>query len=235
MANHNVITGRQLIKKMPAVVPVLPKLIKGIMIANSRNKEKNVGLGICFERAVARNPSGLALKYQDVEISYSQLNDWVNKIAHYFMSIGIQKSDCVGIMIENRPELLATVLACSKIGAVSAMINTSQKGKVLTHSITLVSPKLMIVGEECLASYENIREKIDLPDNMHLYFADLNTLSDKGSCRVIGLIWQANHTINRGITLNKLSKSFQKTLAFIFIPQALPASLKRLYSITAVS
>jgi len=182
MANHNVITGRQLIKKMPAVVPVLPKLIKGIMIANSRNKEKNVGLGICFERAVARNPSGLALKYQDVEISYSQLNDWVNKIAHYFMSIGIQKSDCVGIMIENRPELLATVLACSKIGAVSAMINTSQKGKVLTHSITLVSPKLMIVGEECLASYENIREKIDLPDNMHLYFADLNTLSDKGSC-----------------------------------------------------
>jgi len=182
MANHNVITGRQLIKKMPGVVPTLPKLIKGILIANSRNKEKPVGLGLCFERAVKRNPHGLAIKYQNVEIAYSDLNIWVNKIAHYFLSTGIQKGDSVGIMIENRPELLATVLACAKMGAVSAMINTSQKGKVLTHSISLASPKLMIVGEECLATYENVREKTNLPDNKHLYFADLNTLSDTGSC-----------------------------------------------------
>jgi len=181
MANQNVITGRQLIKKMPGVVPTLPKLIKGILIANSRNKKKPVGLGLCFERAVERNPNGLALKYQDVEIRYSELNIWVNKIAHYFLSIGIQKGDSVGIMIENRPELLATVLACAKIGAVSAMINTSQKGKVLTHSINLASPKLMVVGEECITPYETIRETTNLPDDKHLYFADLNTLSNVGS------------------------------------------------------
>ena len=182
MTNQNVISGRQIIKKIPRVVPTLPKLIKGVLIANNRNKAKPVGLGLCFEQAVARNPEGLALKYQDIELSYSTFNHWVNKIAHYLLSQGIIKGDSVAIMIENRPELLATVLACAKIGAVSAMINTSQKGKVLTHSINLVSPKLVIMGEECVSAYEVIRESTNLPDDKHLYFADLNTLVDTGTC-----------------------------------------------------
>jgi len=182
MANQNIISGTQFIRKIPGVVPTLPKLIKGILIANNRNKTKPVGLGICFERAVARNPEGLALKYQDIELSYSTFNNWVNKIAHYLLSKGILKGDSVAIMIENRPELLATVLACAKIGAVSAMINTSQKGKVLTHSINLVNPKLIIMGEECVSAYEVIRKNTNLPDDKHLYFADLNTLVNTGTC-----------------------------------------------------
>jgi len=182
MANQNVIGGTQLLKKIPSVVPTLPKLIKGILIANNRNKTKPVGLGLCFEKAVERNPEGLALKYQNIELSYSTFNNWVNKIAHYLLSKGVLKGDSVAIMIENRPELLATVLACAKIGAVSAMINTSQKGKVLTHSINLVSPKLIIMGEECVSAYELIRAETNLPDDKHLYFADLNTLEKTGTC-----------------------------------------------------
>jgi len=185
MANQNIISGTQLIRKIPSVMPTLPKLIKGILIANNRNKAKPVGLGLCFEQAVERNPEGLALKYQDIELSYSKFNNWVNKIAHYLLSKGILKGDSVAIMIENRPELLATVLACAKIGAVSAMINTSQKGKVLTHSINLVSPKLVIMGEECVSAYEVIRDNTNLPDDKHLYFADLNTLVNTGTCPAV--------------------------------------------------
>jgi len=62
------------------------------------------------------------------------------------------------------------------------MINTSQKGKVLTHSINLVNPKLIIMGEECVSAYEVIRKNTNLPDDKHLYFADLNTLVNTGTC-----------------------------------------------------
>jgi citronellyl-CoA synthetase len=34
-------------------------------------------------------------------------------------------------MVENRPELIATVIALAKIGVTSALVNTSQVGKVL--------------------------------------------------------------------------------------------------------
>lgn len=182
MAIQNTISSVQLIKKILSVVPSFPKLLKGILILTNKNKSKSVGLGVCFERAVKRNPEGSALKYQNIEFSYSEFNDWVNKISHYFLNRGIKKGDTIAIMVENRPELLATVLACAKIGGISAMINTAQKGKVLTHSISLANPKMVVVGEECLAQYETIRNNTNLSDNNHLYFADLNTLDDVGIC-----------------------------------------------------
>lgn len=182
MSNPQTVSGVQILKRLPGLLPALPKLIKGVTIVNSRNKTKPLGLGMCFEKAVKNNPDGLALKYQDREIRYREMNEWVNQIAHYFLSIGIKKGDCIAIMIENRPELLATVLASAKIGAISAMINTGQKGKVLAHSIDIVNPKLMIVGEECLQAYEAVRAQNDLNDKQHLYFADTNTLTDPGQC-----------------------------------------------------
>lgn len=182
MSNPQTVSGVQILKRLPGLLPALPKLIKGVTIVNSRNKTKRLGLGICFEKAVKNNPEGLALKYQDREIRYREMNEWANQIAHYFLSIGIKKGDCIAIMIENRPELLATVLASAKIGAISAMINTGQKGKVLAHSIDIVNPKLMIVGEECLQAYEAVRAQNDLNDKQHLYFADTNTLTDPGQC-----------------------------------------------------
>jgi len=182
MASSHVISGAQILKRLPSLFPALPKLIKGVLIANSRNKEKPLGLGMCFDRAAKQNPNGLALKYQDVEITYADMNAWVNQMAHYFLSIGIKKGDCIGIMVENRPELLATILASAKIGAVSAMINTGQKGKVLAHSINIVAPKIMVVGEECLPAYQVVRSENTLADDKHLFFADLNTLKDQGSC-----------------------------------------------------
>lgn len=182
MANPHVISGTQILKRLPSLLPVLPKLVKGVMIVNSRNKTKPLGLGLCFERAVKQNPNGLALIYNDRQINYSQLNKWVNQIAHYLISIGIKKGDCLGIMVENRPELLATVLASAKIGAVSAMINTGQKGKVLAHSINIVSPKAIIVGEECLDAYEAVRDQNTIESHKHLFFADIDALQKSGQC-----------------------------------------------------
>lgn len=181
MAAQNVISGTQILKKLPRILPTLPKLVKGILIATSRNKTKPLGLGLCFEKAVQKNPAGLAIKYGQVEISYAEMNQWVNQISHYLLAQGLTKGDCVGVMVENRPELLATVLACAKLGVVSAMINTGQKGKVLSHSIRIVNPKLMVVGEECLESYKAIRHDTQIPDDKHVYLADADTLSDPGT------------------------------------------------------
>ena len=85
MSSSHVVSGAQILKRLPGLLPALPKLIKGVMLATSRNKTKPLGLGMCFDRAAKQNPNGLALKYQDVEITYSEMNKWVNQMAHYFL------------------------------------------------------------------------------------------------------------------------------------------------------
>ncbi len=152
-------------------------MIRGIKVANNTDKTKHVGLALCFEGAVKKNPHGPAILFEDRELSYQQLNQWVNRISHYLLSQGLQKGDCVAIFIENRPELLACTLACAKIGAVSAMLNTAQKGKVLSHSINISQPKYIIAGEECYHSYQGIRESSGIPNDHHLFLSNVDTLN----------------------------------------------------------
>lgn len=59
-----------------------------------------------------------------------------------------RKGDVIAVMIENRSELIATIVGLAKIGVTIALVNTSQVGKVLAHSINLVKPIAVIAGEE---------------------------------------------------------------------------------------
>ncbi len=79
-----------------------------------------------------------------------------------FYPSGQKKGDVITVMIENRPELVATVIALAKIGVTAALVNTSQVGKVLAHSINLVKPIAVIVGEECRAAVDEIRHDLNL-------------------------------------------------------------------------
>ena len=58
------------------------------------------------------------------------------------------KGDAVAINIENRPEIIITVLACLKLGLIAGMVNTRQTDEVLAHSLKLIDPKLLVVGAE---------------------------------------------------------------------------------------
>mgnify|MGYP002006481558 CR=1 FL=1 len=100
---------------------------------------------------------GGAVLQDDRELTYKQFNAWANRIADYLASIGLKKGDTVAVDVENRPELLATVLGCAKLGVCSALINTSQKGKVLTHSFNLVEPKAAIIGQELVEVIQEVR------------------------------------------------------------------------------
>lgn len=172
MSDAEVITTGKIIKKVPGILADFPSILKGIRISNNTDKTKSLGLGVAFENCVEANPDGLALIFEDQRFTYKQLNERVNQLSNYLIEHDLQKGDCVGIFIENRPELLISVLACAKIGAISAMLNTSQQGKVLAHSINLVEPSFILAGEECAQAYDEIRNEVGLDDNKHLYFYD---------------------------------------------------------------
>lgn len=166
--------------KIPKFIRKVPHLMTGLKQAYLRTPNSPTGLGIAFENAVKRNPQGYALKYQDQVFSYKELNNWANQIGHFYLSIGANKGDVIAVMLENRPELLATVIGLAKIGVTSALVNTSQVGKVLAHSINLVKPIAIIVGSECCHAVEEIRHELLISTDRFHWFADLETLKDPG-------------------------------------------------------
>lgn len=178
--NNELITWGQVLRKTPLVLKSLPRIIKGLKVSNISAADEPCGLGWTFETATQRNPGGIAVLYEDRRYSYQDFNQRANQIVHYLAARGIGKGDVVGVFLENRPELLVTVLALSKLGAVSAMLNTSQAQNVLIHSINLVKPCAIVIGEELLAAFAEVRDSIDALSRGLYYIADQDTFRDPG-------------------------------------------------------
>ena len=166
--------------KLPKFISKVPHLLSGLKQAYLRTPNTPAGLGIAFEKAVKRNPQGNALLFEEQKFTYQALNEWANQIGHFYLSIGARKGDVIAVMVENRPELVATVIALAKIGVTAALVNTSQTGKALTHSINLVKPIAIIMGEECRAAVDEVRQDLLLKEDRFHWFADQETLVDAG-------------------------------------------------------
>src|SRR5690606_6389079 len=167
--------------KLPKFMSKVPHLLSGLKQAYLRTSNTPAGLGIAFEKAVKRNPHGTALLFEDQKFSYQELNEWANQIGHFYLSLGARKGDVIAVMVENRPELVATVVALAKIGVTSALVNTSQTAKALTHSINLVKPIAVIVGEECRHAVEEVRPDLTVAADRFHWLADQATRIDAGT------------------------------------------------------
>lgn len=181
--------------KLPKFINKVPNLLTGLRQAYLRTPNTPAGLALAFEKAVKKHPQATALLFEEQRFSYQALNEWANQIAHYYLSIGTRKGDVIAIMMENRSELLATVIALAKIGVISALLNTSQSGQVLAHSINLVKPFAVIVGDECHQAIQEVREALLVADDRLHWFADQYTLITPGQAPAgfINLATQITH------------------------------------------
>ena len=95
-----------------------------------------------FRENVRNYPDSIAMRYYQDEtwefISYSELNNAVNIIAHGLVDIGIVSDSKVAIMCENRPEWVVSYLACVTAGVVAvpidAILGEVETEHILKHS-----------------------------------------------------------------------------------------------------
>lgn len=158
----------------------LPGLLKGARYGKLSDKSRPLGLGLAIQRVAEHNPNGIAIIDENRQLTYSQFNAWANRIADYFRSIGLTKGDCIALNMENRAELLAALVGAAKLGLCSAMINTSQRGKILVHSINLVAPKAIVVGAELTDAIEEVRDQLNIDAGCFYCIANQNTLENAG-------------------------------------------------------
>ena len=162
-----------LLNILRSVITGLPDIgvtLRGVATLISTKPDKKNSIGLLLEKQAAARPDHIAIRYRNICLSYQTLNQDVNRLAHYFRSQGIRTGDTIGVMLENRPETLTAVLAAVKLGAVASMINTSQRGEVLEHSLQLVQPKLMIIGEEMLDNMASAEHTLPATLKSQLYF-----------------------------------------------------------------
>ena len=69
-----------------------------------------------FEAQVKRTPNAVAVVFQNEQLTYSQLNQQANQLAHYLQSLGVTAETLVGICIEKSLEAIVGLWGILKAG-----------------------------------------------------------------------------------------------------------------------
>lgn len=89
-----------------------------------------------FEHAVDAFPDRLAVAVGERTLTYAQLEERVNRLAHYLAGIGVGAGDHVGLYAGNSVEALEVLLACCKLRAAAININYRYGDKELAYLLT---------------------------------------------------------------------------------------------------
>lgn len=97
-----------------------------------------------YEHAADAFPERLAVACGDRVLSYRELDERVNRLAHYLAGIGVTAGDHVGLYSGNSIEALETLLACCKLRAAAININYRYGEKELRYMLADSDPVALV-------------------------------------------------------------------------------------------
>lgn len=207
MASVDTISPLHFIARLPHNLPRVPRMLRGLYYTAIRNRDKTLSLGWALEQAARRFPERPAVMDHQRSVSYADFNAWANRLARTFEQHGVAHGAVVAVMMENRLEILATLAALAKLGAIGALVNTAQRGQVLAYSLNLVQPGHYVVGDELLAAFEEVESELNgLRPERRFWMADQDTLQDPGTAPAG---WQNLPRLASGASADNLPQTAQ--------------------------
>ena len=105
-----------------STLPLLtaPELRRLLVEWNDAGKElvDEVRIHRLFEQQAERTPESIAHVFEERRVTYEELNQQANKLAHYLRAAGVGPESFVGLMLERSPEMIVALLAILKAGGV---------------------------------------------------------------------------------------------------------------------
>ncbi|MDM5281497.1 amino acid adenylation domain-containing protein [Paenibacillus silvae] len=214
-----------LIKEIEIVTESEKEVILDDFSINISNYLTDKTLIQLFEEQVKRTPNHKAVFYNGTALTYRELNERANQVAHVLVNKGVTRNEVVGISIERSTELIIGLLGILKAGGAffpidpsipaeraSFMIENSGANIVLTNDLSLV-PKvfggeiLLIDNNDILTSSSfNLSLEGSNQDLLYLLYTSGTTGEPKGvqveNKTLVNLV--AFHKENTNITFDSV-------------------------------
>ena len=136
--------------RLPAVVMDAPVILRGALTGLLVTPTSKTSIGKVFADRAARHGDRTFLRFGDRAISYRQANETANRYAAVLADRGVRRGDVVGIMLRNSPEVVLTMLAVVKCGAVAGMLNYNQRADILAHSLGLLNAAVVVTSSDLI-------------------------------------------------------------------------------------
>jgi amino acid adenylation domain-containing protein/thioester reductase-like protein len=122
----------------------LNQFIKPIYHLSATNKDK-----CCHELFIAKaeiNPNNLAVTDGINHLTYRQLNELSDQLAHYLLKKNIKTGDAVIVLMDRTPAIIVAMMSIFKIGAMYIPINPKYPDERIQYILTDCNPSTIIAN-----------------------------------------------------------------------------------------
>lgn len=112
-----------------------------------------------FEQQVARTPDAIAVVGGGKSLSYRELNERANQVAHYLRKQGVGPEVLVGVCLERSPEMVVALLGVWKSGGAYVPLDSSYPEERLSFMVSDAAVRVLLTEERCKPLFPSVSEK----------------------------------------------------------------------------
>lgn len=112
-----------------------------------------------FEEQVERTPDGVAVVFEDEQLTYRELNERANQLAWYLQNLGVKPEVLVGICLERSLEMIVAVLGILKAGGAYVPIDPTYPAERIANIFEDAGLSVLLTTEMGIARRQ--QEKVE--------------------------------------------------------------------------
>jgi len=101
-----------------------------------------------FEAQVVRDPTAVALEFNERKVNYRELNERANKVAHHLRNVGVGPDALVGICLDRSPEMVIALLSVWKAGGAYVPLDPGYPPERLSFMIHDAQASVLLTQEK---------------------------------------------------------------------------------------
>ncbi|MGE5659086.1 MAG: amino acid adenylation domain-containing protein [Actinomycetota bacterium] len=162
-----------------------------------------------FEAQVERTPDAVAVVFEDQKLTYRELNQRANQLAHYLQQLGVKPEVLVGICVERSLEIPIGILGILKAGGAYVPLDPAYPQERLAFILKDAQVKVLLTEEKLLANLPKESAKIvylDADKNAFSQQSPENLASDATAEKLAYIIYTSGSTgIPKGVLVTHLN------------------------------
>ena len=107
-----------------------------------------------FEEQVAKNADQPALVFEGTTLSYRQLNERSNQLAHHLKSRGVKPGSLVPLYVERSMAMIVGIMGIMKAGAAYVPIDTDFPAARISYMLENTNAKIIVSSSTCSGNLE---------------------------------------------------------------------------------
>lgn len=125
-------------------------------------KIPNISMYDQVKKSSIKYPNNTAYQYFNKKVKYKKFLSQIDKAATSFMELGISKGDIVTLCMPNIPEVLISLYALNKLGAIANMLHPLSAEEEIKESLVKTKSKYLVMVDMFYSKIKNFIDDISI-------------------------------------------------------------------------